>query len=60
MKMTEAPEDVFPQCPYCKQELEEVWLKTAGIGMFFSPKKQIMMCPHCKSFLGYAESNIGM
>ncbi len=46
-----APDHVVPKCPYCKAELTKVWLKTKGTG--FIGQNQIMMCPHCETFLGY-------
>ena len=40
-----------PQCPYCKKDLDTIWVKTSGLG--FKGQKEILMCPHCRSFLGY-------
>ncbi|WP_024955695.1 hypothetical protein [Sulfurospirillum arcachonense] len=47
----EAPCDINPICPYCKEELFEIWLKTKGIG--YIEQKQILLCPYCRAFLGY-------
>jgi len=49
--MEEAPVEVFPVCPYCKAELRKIWMKRKGLGFF--QQKQILLCPDCKSFLGY-------
>jgi hypothetical protein len=49
--LEEAPPGKLPRCPYCKQELETIWVKSSGLG--FKGQKEILMCPHCQSFLGY-------
>jgi hypothetical protein len=46
--------DAFPSCPSCKKEMREIL--TATKGFFFSTS--IMMCPHCKAFLGVAKENL--
>ncbi len=45
-----APDDKVPKCPYCKQELGTIWIKTSGMG--FKGEQDLLMCPHCESFLG--------
>jgi hypothetical protein len=52
VNMDEAPEDKFPKCPGCKKDLNEIWVKTSGMG--FRGQREILMCPHCQSFLGYS------
>jgi hypothetical protein len=47
-----APAEKFPRCPYCKQLLETIWVKTDGIGL--KGKREICMCPHCEAFLAYS------
>jgi hypothetical protein len=46
-----APHDVFPKCPFCKERLEKVWIKKKGMGIM--RQKQIIICPHCESFLAF-------
>lgn len=50
-----APDDVWPLCPHCKNELRYIWVKSKGLG--FLQKKQFLICPHCKSFLAYGSFN---
>ena len=56
IEYVKAPERVVPKCPYCKQELDKVWIMTKGIGMF--QRKQVIICPKCESFLGYGSVRI--
>lgn len=51
LDLVEAPEDVWPICPHCRKELNEVWCKSKGLG--FVEKKQFLLCPHCRCFLGF-------
>ena len=51
IKIVEAPENKFPRCPYCKEELDTVWAKVEGIG--WAGQERILMCPHCESLLGF-------
>ena len=51
IEFEEAPEQAVPLCPTCKVELRRVWAKTKGLGGI--SQKQILMCPHCRAFLGY-------
>jgi len=51
IKIEEAPENVFPHCPHCKTELRKIWVKKKGLG--FIQQRQVLLCPHCQSFLGY-------
>ncbi len=51
INIKEAPADVYPKCPHCKEKLTEILAKTEGTGLI--GKDQILMCPHCQSFLGY-------
>ena len=51
MKIEEAPPDAIPKCPHCKEDLRKIWIKTKGLG--FIEQKQIILCPHCRAFLGY-------
>ena len=46
-----APHDVVPKCPHCHEELGTIWIKSKGIGII--EQKQLILCPHCKSFLGF-------
>ena len=49
--LEDAPPEALPRCPYCKQDLKTIWVKTSGLG--FKGQKEILMCPQCQSFLGY-------
>ena len=51
VKVEEAPDGTLPLCPYCKQDLDTIWVKSSGLGL--KGQKEILMCPYCKSFLGY-------
>ena len=51
LDIQEAPDDVWPVCPHCKNELKFIWVKSKGIG--FIERKQFLLCPHCRSFLGF-------
>ena len=55
LDLVEAPKDEWPVCPYCKEELRQIWVKSKGLG--FLQKKQFLLCPHCKSFLAYGSFN---
>ena len=49
IRFEDAPDDVIPICPNCKERLNTVWRKShLGIR-----GREIIMCPHCKVFLGY-------
>ena len=52
----EAPPESIPRCPKCEQALEEIWLKTKGLGIV--EQKQIVMCPHCQAFVGFGTFSI--
>ncbi len=51
VEIKDAPVDAVPKCPKCEKDLEEIWMKCKGSG--FVSQQQILMCPHCKSFLGF-------
>ena len=55
LDLIEAPEDVFPICPHCQEELHEIWVKTKGLGIIEC--KKFLLCPHCRSFLGFGNIN---
>jgi hypothetical protein len=52
IELEEAPEAVVPVCPHCKAELRRLWCKSRGLGGV--AQKQILLCPECRAFLGYA------
>jgi len=52
-----APPDAVPRCPACSEDLDVLWLKTQGTG--FIEQKQVIMCPHCRAFLGYGAVSMG-
>ena len=54
----EAPAEVFPKCPFCKEEIQKIWIKKRGLGAFGSAEKQFIICPHCRALLGYGAFHI--
>lgn len=46
-----APVGVVPICPQCKASLETIWTLVEGLGLW--GQERILLCPHCRSFLGY-------
>ena len=51
VKIEDSPPKALPGCPYCEKDLDTIWVKTSRLG--FKGQKEILMCPHCQSFLGY-------
>jgi hypothetical protein len=51
IKITDAPDNVKPRCPHCQLELDEMWVKSKGLGIV--EQQRILMCPHCHAVLGY-------
>lgn len=49
LHMTKAPDDVWPICPHCKEELRSIWFKSKALGIM-----RYLLCPHCRAFLGFA------
>jgi uncharacterized Zn-finger protein len=49
VNIEEAPGEVLPRCPYCKKDLDKIWIKRSGLGLY--GQKEIVMCPYCQSFL---------
>ena len=49
-----APDEAVPRCPKCEADLDTLWLKTKGAGIF--SQMQIVMCPHCRTLLGFSKS----
>ena len=52
VRIDEAPDGALPLCPSCKKDLDTIWVKSSGLGL--KGQKEILMCPHCKSSLGYS------
>jgi len=52
----DAPADDIPKCPKCEKDLDEIWMKSKRT--VFVSQQQILMCPHCKSFLGFGAFSI--
>jgi hypothetical protein len=50
--LEDAPADQFPKCPFCKKDLDKIWVKSSGLG--WKGQKEILMCPYCQSFLAYS------
>jgi hypothetical protein len=53
-----APDDVWPICPHCREELRLLWMKRKGLGII--EQKQFVFCPHCRAFLGFGNSSTGL
>jgi len=51
-RLEDAPDEVIPICPNCKERLDIIWRKS-HVKMI---RREIIMCPHCKVLLGYAAS----
>lgn len=49
IRIEDAPDDVIPICPNCKERLDIIW-KKSHIGIV---KREIIICPHCEVILGY-------
>lgn len=49
--LVEAPTDAVPACPKCEKDLNKLWVKAKGTGLI--QQQQIILCPHCKTFLGF-------
>ena len=54
--LEEAPKDMVPKCPHCREALHRVWIKSKGIGIV--EQKQIVMCPECECFLGFGTFSV--
>jgi hypothetical protein len=50
-------EDIAPVCPFCEKELEEVYMKTKGLGLW-TGKNVVYFCPHCLKVLGFGQSRM--
>lgn len=46
-----APAGVVPICPQCRASLETIWTLVEGLGLW--GQERILLCPHCRCFLGY-------
>jgi hypothetical protein len=52
-------DDLNPICPWCEQEITEVYCKTRGVGWFvFPPRNTIYFCQHCRKVLGLGQSKM--
>ena len=56
IEIKEAPRESIPVCPKCEKVLDEIWLKTKGLGIV--EQKQIIMCPHCQALLGFGTFSV--
>ena len=50
-------EDISPVCPHCGQWLNEVYVKTRGLG-FMEGKNVLYFCPFCSKVLGFGQSRM--
>lgn len=51
MSFEPAPEGKMPVCPYCRNLLTVIWVKTTEMGL--RGQETILMCPHCEAFLDF-------
>ncbi|NOT09453.1 MAG: hypothetical protein HOP28_14780 [Gemmatimonadales bacterium] len=51
VELEEAPQEAVPKCPACKAELHVIWTKSWGVALF--AKDRLLICPHCRSILGF-------
>lgn len=51
MILEDAPETAPPHCPFCKKELDRIWIKRKGLGWI--EQQKVLMCPYCRAFLSY-------
>ena len=51
IRIENAPDGEKPVCPYCKQSLDMIWIMKKGTWIL--EQKQIIMCPNCRSLLGF-------
>ena len=49
--------DILPICPHCHKELDEVYMKTKGIGWVES-QHIIYFCPHCRKVIGFGSNRM--
>ena len=49
--------DLAPICPHCTKELNEVHVRSKGIG-FIEGKNVLYFCPHCRKVLGFGQSRM--
>ena len=52
----EAPKGSVPTCPKCNADLDTIWIKTKGTGLI--EQKQLVLCPHCRCFLGFGTFSV--
>lgn len=50
-------DDLTPICSHCDKELNEVYVKSKGIG-FIEGKNVLYFCPHCSKVLGFGQSRM--
>ena len=51
VELDAAPKDAVPHCPECRRLLDRVWVKEQSV---LGSGQRILMCPHCRVWLGYA------
>ncbi len=55
VQIDDAPDDVIPKCPSCKERLDRVWVKKQGV---FGSGEKVFLCPHCHVWLGYSTTRV--
>lgn len=50
-------DDIAPICPFCQKWLDEVYVKTKGLG-WLEGKNVLYFCPFCSKVLGFGQSRM--
>ena len=50
-------EDISPICPFCEKWLDEVYVKSKGLGLL-QGKNVVYFCPFCSKVLGFGQSRM--
>jgi hypothetical protein len=50
-------DDLKPVCPFCEKELEDIYVKTRGLG-WLEGKNVVYFCPYCLKVLGLGQSRM--
>ena len=52
-------EDLTPICPHCNKPLDELYIKSKGLG-FIEGKNVVYFCPACLKVLGMTEKVLNL
>lgn len=50
-------DDIAPLCSHCEQPLDEVYIRSKGLGLFM-PQNTLCFCPNCHKILGFGQSKV--